>query len=452
MGRLFLFDLKLQIKYRTAMTLDQFKKKKLTTEPGVYFFLGSKREILYIGKATSLRDRVKSYFGKDIEFTRGPVVAKMVSESKNIRVIPTDSVLEALILEANLIKKHQPKANVQQKDDKSYNYVVITKEKFPRVLLSRGKDVPTDFPEKSRLYIIGPFPQGGMLKEGMRIIRKIFPFRDTCSPASTSLRLKPFNLKTRTRGEVVAGKPEQGRPCFNRQIRLCPGVCTGEISEKEYKKNIKHLIFFFEGKKSKIIRSLNGEMKALAKSREFERAQSIKRTIFALEHIQDISLIKEDPTSHKEGGFRIESYDVAHMSGKEMVGVMVVVEDGKIRKSDYRKFKIKTIPGADDTGALKEMLTRRFTHEEWPLPNLLAVDGSVAQRNTANTVLKTYKLEIPVVSVVKDERHKPRDIEGDISVIQAHRREILLGNAEAHRFAIAFHKVLRRKKFLPGMI
>jgi excinuclease ABC subunit C len=407
------------------MTLTDFKKLKLPDEPGVYFFRGRSKEILYIGKATSLRDRVKSYFSPDLIFTRGPVIEKIVSEAKTVTFLIADSVLEALILEAKLIKKHQPKGNSMQKDDKSYNYVVITKEKFPRVLLSRGKDVPRDFPPKNRLYIIGPFPEGSLLKAGMRIIRKIFPFRDTCVPG-------------------------QGRPCFNRQIGLCPGVCSGEISEALYKKTIRNLILFFEGGKRTLIGDLSKEMKTYAKAREFEKANETKRTLFGLEHIQDIALIKEEPSLHKEGSFRIEAYDIAHMGGKEMTGVMVVIEDGKAKKTDYRKFRIRTISGSDDTGALKEVLSRRFRHEEWPLPDLIVVDGGVAQRNAADRVLEKEKFKIPVISVVKDERHKPRDIEGEEALVRTHRRGILLGNAEAHRFAISYHKKLRRRKFLPG--
>ena len=425
------------------MILNDFKKLNLPDEPGVYFFLGSpkqseggrdaKNRILYIGKATSLRDRVKSYFSKDIIFTRGPVVENMVSEARTVTFVTTDSVLEALILEANLIKKHQPRANVQQKDDKSYNYVVISKEKFPRVLVVRGKDVPKLFPEKTRLYSIGPFPQGGVLKSGMKIIRRIFPFRDTCLPAVALAK---------------AGRPLPGRPCFNRQIGLCPGVCTGEITEKEYGLRIKNLVLFFEAKKSTVLSNLNREMKKYALLREFEKAEGVKRTMFALEHIQDISLIKEEPPEYTSGTFRIEAYDIAHMSGKEMVGVMVVAENGTPKKSDYRKFKIRSVSQSDDTGALIEVLTRRLSHDEWPLPHIIAVDGGIAQRNAAEKVLKTKDMPIPVLSVVKDEHHRPRAIEGNQALIEKHRKTILTLNAESHRFAISYHKKLRRKKFL----
>ncbi len=410
------------------MKSEDLKKINLPDGPGVYFFKNGKGEILYIGKATSIKDRVRSYFGKDLIFTRGPIIQKMVLDAKRVTSIQTDSVLEALILEANLIKKHLPKANVREKDDKSYNYIIVTKEDFPRVLILRGRDIPREYPLEKRLYMIGPFPEGKMLKLGMIIVRKIFPFRDKCSVG-------------------------YGKPCFNRQIGLCPGVCTGEINKNDYKKIIKNLILFFEGKKSRLVSNLNKQMKSHARARQFEKANDIKKTIFALEHIQDISLIKEEPGLNLEGkgSFRIESYDVAHISGKEMVGAMVVIEGGKAHKSDYRKFKIKALKGGD-VGALTEVLERRFNHKEWPMPDLIAVDGGLAQRNAAFKVISKNKFIIPVVSVVKDKNHKPKDVEGDGFFIKKHRKEILLGNAEAHRFAIAFHRKLRQKTFLTGDI
>ena len=416
------------------MNIGDLKKINLPDSPGVYFFKGERGVILYIGKATSIKDRVRSYFGKDLIFTRGPIIQKMVAEAKNITSIKTDSVLEALILEANLIKKYLPKANVREKDDKSYNYIIVTKEDFPRVLISRGRDIPREYPPEKLLYTIGPFPEGRLLKSGVMIIRKIFPFRDRCFPYLAHLGAKP---------------PSGGKPCFNRQIGLCPGICTGEMGQTEYKKVIKNLILFFEGKKNRLVSNLNKQMKSYARAREFEKANDIKKTIFALEHIQDISLIKEEPgfTLGGKSSFRIESYDIAHISGKETVGAMVVIEGGKIKKSDYRKFKIKTLKGGD-TASLEEVLERRFKHGEWETPDLIAVDGGLAQRNTALKVILKNKLSIPVVSVVKDKYHKPKDLEGDSLFVKKYRKEILLGNAEAHRFAVSFHRKLRQKIFI----
>lgn len=401
---------------------------KLPTTPGVYVFK-SGQKILYIGKATSLKDRVRSYFNKDIVNTRSPLVWKMLEKFDNLEHIKTDSVLEALILEAHLIKKNQPEANIKEKDDKSFNFVVITEEEFPRVLTLRGRELLNAHFLKTKDYKIkysfGPFPNGGQLREAMKLVRKMFPYRDKCLPNS-------------------------GRPCFNRQIGLCPGVCTGEISEEGYAKQINNIKLFFEGNKKQLLKNLEKQMKSFAREKQFEKANITKRTLFSLNHIQDVSLIKEDvkSTISNNTTFRIESYDIAHMSGQNVVGVMTVIEDGEIRKSEYRKFKIKNIldgeSGVNDTKALSEVLERRLGHIEWKFPDLIVVDGGVAQKNAISKILRNLNLDIPVVSVVKDERHKAREILGDKKWLK-YEREILLSNAEAHRYAIAFHKKLRDK-------
>lgn len=406
--------------------------KNLPDSPGVYIFRGLKNKPLYIGKATSLKDRVRSYFNKDIVETRSPLVSKMLSEFTKIDHIKTNSVLEALVLEAHLIKKYQPEANIKEKDNRSFNFVVITKENFPRVLIVRGREIEKNIltgekAEYKIAYSFGPFPNGSQLKEAMKIVRKLFPFRDKCLPAP--------ELK----------QSQKPRACFNRQIGLCPGVCSGEISQKEYQTTIKNIILFFESDKKKLVKSLQKQMKDFAKTKEFEKAQKIKRTLYTLEHIQDISLIKEENISSKnQGTFRIESYDIAHMSGKNVVGGMTVLEDGEIKLSDYRKFKIKDNPGVNDTKALAEILSRRLAHIEWRFPDLIVVDGGIAQKNSAERVLKENGLNIPVVSVVKDERHKPREILGDKKWLK-YEKEILLSNSEVHRYTIKFHSSLRNK-------
>ena len=427
--------------------------RKLPDHPGVYIFRGPKRAILYIGKATSLRTRVASYFRGDLIATRGPIIVGMVETAKSVDFVETDSVLEALILEAHLIKKHQPPYNTKEKDNKSFNFVVITKEDFPRVLIMRGRHLEVQPPSDSELNesdltpntsnlkaIFGPFPQGSVLREALKIVRKIFPFRDKCKPCG---QLTTDNKRQTTRC----------KPCFNAQIGLCPGVCAGTISRAEYAKTIKRIKLFFEGKKKTLIIGLEREMNAAAKNFKFEEAGQIKRIIFALNHIQDVALLKADffrksrtsfggNPGFPEKSFRIEAYDVAHISGTNTVGVMVVVEDGEPKKSDYRKFKIKTSTN-DDNASLREMLSRRFEHPEWPMPKLIVVDGGKAQVNTAERALKEWGIAIPVVGVVKDEHHKPKGFLGDKKLIQVHDRIILLANSEAHRFAIAYHRKLR---------
>lgn len=404
------------------------QKKKIPDAPGVYFFLGARKEILYIGRATSLKNRVRSYFTDDIKEKRSTVIERMVEEAKKVEWTVTDSVLEAIILETNLIRTHKPKYNTDSKDDKSFNHLIITNEEFPRVLVVRAKDLTEGYTKKEIKYVFGPFPSGGLFKEALKIIRKLFKFYDTKQPI----------------GEEKS-KMARGKVDFNRQIGLYPDA----MSKKEYQKTIRHIKLFFEGKKKQIIKELEREMKAHAKAERFEEAHEIKKKIFALTHIQDISLLKDDARVYRdEKSVRIEGYDVAHLAGKDMVGVMTVVEGGTPEKSEYRKFKIKSVSGANDPAALKEVLERRLGHDEWPLPQIIVVDGSTAQKNAAEFVLKKYGVLIPVVGVVKDERHLPKRIIGPRSVIAQHHDSILLVNAEAHRFAIGYHRGKSRKRNL----
>ncbi len=406
------------------MTKEALAKKKLPDTPGVYFFLGRNKEVLYIGKATSLKNRVRSYFAPDLKEKRSALIEKMVKEAKGVDITVTDSVLEAMILETNLIRSHKPKYNTLAKDDKSYNHLVITDEEWPRVLVVRGKDLVT-MNEDGILYHFGPFPSGQLFREALKIVRRLFQFYDTKIPLG--------NEKS---------KMARGKIDFNRQIGLYPT----EGNQKDYLRTIKHIRLFFEGKKQQIIKDLQNEMKVFAKEQKFEEANIVKKKIFALTHIHDVALIKDDSRIYRDENFvRIEAYDIAHLSGQNMVGVMTVVEGGEIRRSDYRKFKINSVDKANDTAALREVLERRLGHDEWPLPQVIAVDGSTAQKNIALIVLKKFNLAIPVVAVVKDDRHRPVRVLGPASILKKHHDAILLANAEAHRFSIGFHRQRRNR-------
>jgi excinuclease ABC subunit C len=178
----------------------------------------------------------------------------------------------------------------------------------------------------------------------------------------------------------------------------------------------------------------------------FEKAARVRNTLFALDHIKDISLIHEEEiVSFKNNTFRIEAYDVAHIGGTSRVGVMVVHEDGSIEKSEYRKFKLEEDVN-DDYEGLRQLLRRRFLHKEWRHPDLIVIDGGVAHKQVGERVLASLNLLIPCVSVVKDDRHKPKDILGDKLYVDYHKKAILLANNEAHRFAIGYHKTLRNKR------
>jgi excinuclease ABC subunit C len=443
------------------------KKLKLPDAPGVYFWKDGKGKTLYIGRATSLRSRVRSYFGNDVISTRGSRIVDMVTRSKTVMFEKTDSVLEAIILEANLIKKFQPKYNTDEKDDKSWNYIVITDEEWPRIIIERGRTLEKlnkgEVPDTSFVRppgepsgrvlgmgnrgmagrknvsgaetggkLFGPYPAGGLLKDALKIIRRIFPYLDE----------KSIDPKHRS---------------FYASIGLSP-MLGGKTSRKEYLKTIKNIHLFLEGKKKVIIKGLKKEMMVYAKNQEFEKSDKAKRTIYALEHIEDVALIKSDTrngsSGYDAGGFRIEAYDIAHLSGKNVVGVMTVVEGGEPNKNEYRKFKISHEKN-DDAAALREILLRRLGHPEWPYPSLIVVDGGQIQLNVAQKVLSELKSDIMVVALVKDDRHKARGIIADESLttnnpalLSQYKRAIILANSEAHRFAISYHKNLRKRNFL----
>lgn len=408
------------------MTKDNFeaKSKKIPDAPGVYFFLGARKEILYIGKATSLRNRLRSYFAPDLLEKRSAVIEKMVAEAKSIEWTVTDSVIQALLLETNLIRTHKPPGNTSSKDDKSFNHVVITNEEFPRVLVVRGKDLVT-FETDAIRSVFGPFTSAELLKEALKIIRKIFQFYDGNASLDAGSKMK------------------KGKIDFNRQIGLYPG----EMDKKYYERTIRHIELFFEGKTDAIIKDLEKEMRRAAKQLKFEEAGIYKKRIFALTHIQDIALIKERDREYRdEKRFRIEAYDVAHIAGTDMVGVMTVVEGGEMARSEYRKFKIKTVSGANDPKALAEVLERRLGHAEWSMPQCIVVDGNAIQKKRAEKVLHDQGIHIPVVAVVKDEHHRPKNILGPQSLVKRYERDILQANAEAHRFSIGYHRNLRSKR------
>ncbi|MBP6974413.1 MAG: hypothetical protein KBB54_00545 [Candidatus Pacebacteria bacterium] len=516
------------------MTLDDFKKLNLPDGPGVYFFKKG-IDTLYIGKATSLRDRVRSYLNDDLIQTRGRLLVDMVVQADTITYQETDSVLEAFILESELIKKYLPRYNTKEKDNKSFNYVVITREDFPRVLVVRGRNlekanekIKAGATKQEQIAslgfeytdVFGPFPFGAELREAMKLIRRIFPYRDKCEPyipkfvsnsgegleeASTSALSSDGSKITNI--NTGADATAKGKPCFNRSIGLCPGVCTGEMSEEEYATQVSHIRNFFKGKKQAIVADLKKQMHGFAEVQKFEEANEVKKTLSALSHIHDISMIKKDAQFGHAGhvghigkhsnmsgsnfSIRAEAYDIAHMSGKDMVGVMVVMHDGDFVKDQYKKFNIREIKASNDTGALKQMLERRFKHightdvqSNWPLPTHIVLDGGIAQMHVAEEVLNTVcanvksaaksvgenagdeamyvKLSnITIVAVTKDETHKAKsilcstifdgrraDTAGNGADNSAHAvifddGDIISINQECHRFAIATHRKRR---------
>ncbi len=397
--------------------------KTLPDTPGVYFFVGKRKEILYVGKATSLRDRVRSYFAKDLAETRGLHMVKMVDEAQRIEYRESDSVLEALILEAKLIKELKPRYNTRDKDDKSFNYLIITThETYPRLLTVRGKDLARVLEGLGgqALPMYGPFVHATQFKEALKIIRGIFPYYDTKYPVEVLVQKNDRKLR------------------FNQSIGVFP---SAQDTPETYARTIRHIRMFFEGKKKQLLRTLERDMKRYARAQEFERAGVAKRQLFALQHINDVALIRRErnPTSVSGVSIRIEGYDVAHLQGSNMVGVMTVLEGGEPLKAEYRTFGIRSITKSNDTAALAEVLERRFGHPEWLYPRLIVVDGGKAQLNAARTVLARLGIEIPIVAVTKDERHRPKLIQGAHKEAKLYAESILLVNAEAHRFSLNIH-------------
>lgn len=389
--------------------------------------------LLYVGKAANLRRRVSSYFMRAHDVR----IERLVSRIVKIDHIKTDSALEALVLEAKLIKKYQPPFNVREKDDKSFLYVEITKEKFPRILLVRGGRVTNH--ESGIMNQYGPFTSAANLKQALRILRKIFPWN--------------------AHPPEKIGKAK--RPCFDYEIGLCPGTCVGTINRADYLKTVRNLKLFFEGNKKQIIPRLEREMKMLSEGLEFEKAEKIRRQIFALRHIRDTALLGENfenwqleiGNSAMHVARRLEGYDISNISGTSAVGSMVVFEDREPNKEQYRKFKIKTVVGQNDVGMLKEVLDRRFKHGPqaggWPLPDLILVDGGAGQVSAAKKVLSKYGFKIPVMGIAKGQKRKRNDLIGIIPK-WTDKKTLIAVRDEAHRFALRYHKELRGRVLFTG--
>lgn len=420
------------------------KKKELLYRilpptPGVYIMKDSRGRVLYVGKAANLRRRVASYFsharlGRNFgRQAHDPRIERLMRVVARVDHRKTDTVLEALILETRLIKKLSPPYNIREKDDKSFLYVQITEEKFPRVLLVRGKELT----ERRRGKVYGPFTSASSIREAMRIIRRIFPWNTHG-------------------GKIKEGRREKRdkKPCFDYQLGFCPGTCIGAVSRREYLKNIKHIKLFFEGKKKTLLASLAREMRQASRALEFEKAATIRKQLFALAHIQDVALLGDTSLSSLPpslSSFRIEGYDISNISGTSAVGSMVVFLNGAPAKSEYRKFEIRTITQSDDVGMLQEVLRRRLKHAQpdgtWQLPDLILVDGGKAQVNAVERVVEEFGFELPVVGLAKGLKRKRNDLVGRLpkGVTLA---TLIRVRDEAHRFAISYHKKVRGRKFL----
>ncbi len=332
-------------------------KEKIKDVPrlsGVYFWLDKCGQILYVGRATNLRARLSQYLQKDRERR----IAEMVALADDIRYEVTDTVLEAIILEAQKIKEHWPKYNVVDRDDRSFIYLVIPKTDYPKPVIIRGKDLKRFPPSKAQVF--GPYQSFYLLRIALRLIRKIFPY-STCTPKS-------------------------GKACFDYQIGLCPGICLDLITAKEYQKNIKNICLL-----------LLGDSQRLAKKLAKENPAQLK----ALKQIQDVALLSKESNLGEKIVNRLEGYDISHHQGKESYGAMVVFEGGEPARDEYRLFKIKDAPPGDDERALAEVLLRRFKHLEWPRPDLVMIDGGTPQISFLARFLTENNINIPIVGISK---------------------------------------------------
>ena len=553
--------------------------KKLPGQPGVYIMHDAKDAIIYVGKAISLKNRVRQYFQSSRDKTAK--IKQMVSKIARFEYIVTDSELEALVLECNLIKEHRPRYNTMLKDDKTYPYIKVTaSEEYPRILFSRQM-------KKDKNKYFGPFTSAGAVKDTIELIRKIYRIR-ACS------RKLPQDM----------GKD---RPCLYYHIHQCDAPCQGYISQADYQKSVKQAIGFLNGQYEPVMKYLEEKMRTASETMEFEKAieyrdlldsvrkvaqkqkitsQSMEdRDIIAMakderdavvqvffvrdgkligrehfhmnltgseskaeilnsfvkqfyagtpfvpheiwvqEELEDAEVIASFLTARRgqkvrfvvpkmgekerlvelaeknakmvlsqdkekikreelrtigamnqigswiglSGIKRVEAYDISNISGFESVGSMIVYENGRPKRNDYRKFRIRTVQGPNDYASMREVLLRRFSHglEETKklqaeggdlamgsftrFPDLLMMDGGRGQVNIALEVLRELQLEIPVCGMVKDDNHRTRGLYyQNVEIPIDHHSEgfqlITRIQDEAHRFAIEYHRSLRGKE------
>ena len=382
--------------------------------------------VIYIGKAVSLRKRVQSYFRKQ---SLGIKTDVLVSRIASIDYIETQSEAEALLLEASLIKEHHPKYNIDLKDDKSYPYIVITSEEFPRISVERPRE------KEKGYHYYGPYVDAKLIREALIIIRKIFHFR-TCDP---------FPKKE----------------CLDYHLGLCEAPCIGQISRQEYAKNIRNVCLILEGKKDVLYRNLRREMEELARANKFEEAGEIRDQLRALGALysgtKDVNYYKEAEQLQRALNLprlpqRIETFDISNIMGEQAVGSMVSFFNGKPDKNNYRRFRIREVEGIDDFKMIAEIVRRRYRrlkNEGLSFPDLIVIDGGKGQLSAAHGELLALEIHIPIIAIAKREeeifmpkRRDPIRLAHDSLGLKLLQRL----RDEAHRFAIQYHRTLKRKE------
>ncbi|MDD5145078.1 MAG: UvrB/UvrC motif-containing protein [Candidatus Pacebacteria bacterium] len=415
------------------------KRKDLCRLPhatGIYCFKKN-GQLLYIGKAVDIRERVKSHFNSPSY--RDVLYVDLV---KRVGFIQTNSEIEALLLEAKLIKDFQPKYNILWKDDKNYFYVAVTQEECPRIFITHQSELKTI---NYKIKTVGPFIEGKPLKKALQSLRRIFPYH------------------------TVKNHPK--KPCLWCHLKMCPGP---DPDVKEYRRNIKKLVEILKGKTGKVLKDFKTEMKKASLSQNYERAAKLRDQIQSLERImfhakifhpfeiepkgklswQEIQSFLKNLLKMKKDISRIEAFDVSNIQGNEATASMVTFVDGYPLKDLYRRFKIKIGGKPNDVAMIKEALIRRFSHSEWGFPDFILIDGGKPQINVAlaSKPQMPNSEDIRFTSLAK--KYNEFFIEGQKEpiMLKSLPREIsnllLRLRDEAHRFAIAYHRKLRLKKLV----
>ena len=427
----------------------QEKVRAFPTTSGVYLMKDAQGRVIYVGKAVNLRSRASSYFTQAAAADRR--TADLVTEIADLDYIETDSEVDALLLEARLIKDVQPKFNQDLKDDKTFPYLEITtREDFPRVEFTRT-------PQERGTKLYGPFAGAGSLRGAVQVLQKIFKFR-TCS-----LDIDEEEQKWRWY-----------RPCLLASIGQCSAPCNLRISKEEYRRDIQRLRMFLEGKKHKLLGEMKEEMRVAAAELKFEQAARLRDEIHMLETLDERGELEThvqpevffvDPKKGLAGLQKvlkldepprtIEGVDIAHTGGGETVASLVQFIDGLPFKPNYRRFKIRDVAGVDDYASIREVIARRFQrlHDESHIfPNLLLVDGGKGQLSAALEAFSELQIDPPVViSLAK--REEEVFVPGADAPLRLSRHSYALRllqyvRDEAHRFAQHYHHMLRRKSML----
>ena len=410
------------------------KLNKLPAAPGVYFHKNAAGEIIYVGKAAVLKNRVRQYFQNS---KKDPKTMALVEEIADTDWIVVDTEMDALFLESEMIKRYKPKWNILLRDDKTVSYVRINMhDEVPYISFTR-------VPQDDKATYVGPFYGKVAVEKAVRFLRKVFPYYD---------------------------KPYDGKKTLNTDLELTPGIEVGKSTPKDYKRNLRKLISYLEGGREKLLKELEKNMHDEAAKGNYELAAEARDQLFGLKELKrkivfsdkEFLGISSDQALRqlqmmldlKEPPRRIEGYDVSHQSGTNTVASMVVFVNGAAARSEYRKFKIRTSTN-DDLKSMRETITRRLKHKEWELPDLIILDGGLGQVNAILPLLEPYK--IPVIGRDKSGDHTKSagvkiivPTKGLIPLSQnSHVAKLIARiDEEAHRFAITYHSLLKRKGML----